>query len=153
LNFIEPISRKLNNLGRICLNILSRRIKHLDINRYYYPLTLIYINNGRLSQKALAEMLDKDKSAIVSIIDVLSEKGYVNRVVNPDDRREHLISVTEKAEKDIPHIIAAFEEMNRDLTKDISAEEMQTFYNVLYKMRINIQPFLKPDHTMDNSVH
>ncbi|HEY0175275.1 MAG TPA: MarR family transcriptional regulator [Pedobacter sp.] len=114
---------------------------------------MIYINNGRLSQKALAEMLDKDKSAIVSIIDVLSEKGYVNRVVNPDDRREHLISVTEKAEKDIPHIIAAFEEMNRDLTKDISAEEMQTFYNVLYKMRTNIQPFLKPDHTMDNSVH
>lgn len=153
MNFIEPISRKLNNLGRICLNILSKRIKHLDINRYYYPLTLIYINNGKLSQKALGEMLDKDKSAIVNIIDSLSEKGYVKRVVNPDDRREHFISVTEKAEKDIPHIIAAFEEMNKDLTKDISAEEMEIFYNVLYKMKINMQPFLKHDSFMDNSTH
>lgn len=146
MNYIEPISRKLNNLGRICLNILSRRIKHLDINRYYYPLTLIYMNNGKLSQKALSELLDKDKSAIVSIIDVLSEQGYVTRVVNPDDRREHLISATEKAEKDVPQIIAAFKDLNKDITKDISAEDMEIFNKVLRQMKINMQPFIKQDH-------
>lgn len=107
------------------------------------------MNNGKLSQKALAELLDKDKSAIVSIIDILTEKGYVTRVVNPDDRREHLISVTEKAKKDVPQIIEAFENLNRDITKDISAEEMQTFYKVLNQMKSNIQPFLKHDTITD----
>ena len=107
------------------------------------------MNNGKLSQQALAELLDKDKSAIVSIIDILTEKGYVTREVNPDDRREHLISVTEKAQHEVPQIIMAFENLNKDITKDISAEEMQTFYKVLNQMRSNIQPFLKQDNTGD----
>lgn len=129
----------------MCLSILSKRIKHLDINRYYYPLTLIYLNSGKLSQKALAELLDKDKSAIVTIIDVLSETGYVKRVVNPGDRREHLISTTAKAEKEVPQIIAAYHDLNADLTKDITAQEMDVFFKVLQQMKMNMQPFLNQE--------
>lgn len=125
------------------MNVLSKRIKHLDINRYYYPLTLIYLNSGKLSQKALAEMLDKDKSAIVTIIDVLSETGYVQRVVNPDDRREHLITTTAKADKDVPQIIAAFQELNKDMTKGITPQEMEIFLKVVQQMKMNMQPFRK----------
>lgn len=151
MQFTEPISRRLNYLGRICLSVLSKRITHLDINRYYYPLTIIYLHNGKLSQNALAQLLGKDKSAMVNIIDLLTEKGYVTRTVNPNDRREHLISTTKKAEQDVPQIMSAFAEMNNDLTKGITTEEMNTFYNVLQKMKDNITPFSIPDSTNTKS--
>lgn len=144
MQFTEPISRRLNYLGRVCLSVLSKRIKHLDINRYYYPLTIIHLHNGKLSQNALAQLLGKDKSAMVSIIDLLTETGYVKRTINPQDRREHLISTTKKAERDVPQIMAAYDEMNKDLTKGISIEEMTTFYSVLNKMKDNITPFSIP---------
>lgn len=146
MQFTEPISRRLNYLGRICLSVLSKRITHLDINRYYYPLTIIYLHNGKLSQNALAQLLGKDKSAIVSIIDLLTEKGYVTRTVNPNDRREHLITTTVKAEQDVPQIMSAYEEMNNDLTQGITQQEMDTFYQVLQKMKTNILPFSIPNH-------
>jgi len=137
----EPISRKLIHLAKIYLNVLSKRVEHLGINRYYYVLSLIHANNGQLSQKALAERLGKDKSAMVSIIDFLTEKGYVYREVNPADRREQLLNVTPKAAIAVPHIVAEFDTINQTVATGISDADMATFYAVLLKMEDNLKPF------------
>jgi MarR family transcriptional regulator for hemolysin len=137
----EPISRKLNVLGKAYLAVLGSHMQHLDINRYYYALTVIYHHDGELTQKALAEKLGKDKSIIVKIIDTLTDKGFVYRQINPDDRRQHLLGVTDKAKKAVPHIIEAFEHMNRSAAKNISAHDMQIFESVLNKMKDNLVEF------------
>jgi len=145
VKLIEPISRKLNQLGRAYLNLLAKQVEPLGISRYYYALTYISHHDGKLTQKALANELGKDKSIIVNIIDTLSEQGFVYRETNPADRREHLLKVTEKAKKAVPQIVEAFEILNKNITEDISDEEMQTFNIVLTKMRNNIQPFAAPE--------
>ena len=76
----------------------------LSIDRYHYVLVLIDFHDENLSQKALAEILHIDKSYMVNILDYLEEKGYVLREKNPYDRREQLIRLTAKAQKDIPII-------------------------------------------------
>lgn len=137
----EPISRKLIHLAKIYLSVLSKRIEHLDINRYYYVLSVIHANNGQLTQQALADKLGKDKSAIVSIIDFLTEKDYVYREVNPADRREHLLKTTQKAVDAVPEIVAAFESINKTVAGDVSLAEMEIFYRVLFKMEENLKPY------------
>lgn len=141
MEITEPISRKLIHLGKVYLNVLSGRVQHLGVNRYWYILSLIHANNGRLTQKALAQMLGKDKSALVSIIDSLTEKGYVYREVNPADRREHLLKVTTKASKAVPEIVAAFEAINKTVATDLSLAEIETFNRVLLKMEENLKPY------------
>lgn len=86
-------------------------------------------------------MLGKDKSALVSIIDSLTEKGYVYREVNPADRREHLLKVTTKASKAVPEIVAAFEAINKTVATDLSLAEIETFNRVLLKMEENLKPY------------
>jgi MarR family transcriptional regulator for hemolysin len=137
----EPISRKLIHLAKIYLNVLSKRVDHLGIKRYHYVLSLIQANNGQLTQKALAEILGKDKSALVSIIDFLTEKGYIYREVNPADRRAHLLKATAKAADAVPEIIAAFDHINEVVTADITAGEMEIFNKVLLKMEENMKPY------------
>jgi MarR family transcriptional regulator for hemolysin len=137
----EPISRKLIHLGKVYLNVLSKRVDHLGVNRYWYILSLIHANNGQLTQKALAERLGKDKSAMVNIIDFLTEKGYVYREVNPADRRQHLLKVTEKAGNAVPEIVAAFEAINKTVATDVSLAEMEIFNRVLQKMEENLKPY------------
>lgn len=141
MEITEPISRKLIHLGKVYLNVLSGRVQHLGVNRYWYILSLIHANNGKLTQKALAQMLGKDKSALVSIIDSLTEKGYVYREVNPADRREHLLKVTTKASKAVPEIVAAFEAINKTVATDLSLAEIETFNRVLLKMEENLKPY------------
>lgn len=137
---IEPISRKLNHLGRAYLSLLAKQVENLGISRYYYALTYICYHDGKLTQKALANELGKDKSIIVNIIDTLSEEGFVYREINPADRREHLLKVTEKAKEAVPKIVEAFEILNQSITGDISDEEMKIFNSVLTKMGTNIKP-------------
>jgi len=140
MHIVEPISRKLIRLGKMYLNVLARYTEHLDVQRYHFILSLIYYHDGQLTQNALAQILDKDKSAMVSIINQLTAKGFVYRESNPADRREHLLRVTEKAKAAVPRIIEAFEHINADITKGISAHEMKIFESVLQKMQVNIKP-------------
>jgi MarR family transcriptional regulator for hemolysin len=91
---IEPISLKLNYIGRAYLSLLAKQVENLGISRYYYALTYICYHDGKLTQKALANELCKDKSIIVNIIDTLSEQGFVYREINPADRREHILKAT-----------------------------------------------------------
>ncbi|PTQ99628.1 MarR family transcriptional regulator [Mucilaginibacter yixingensis] len=137
----EPISRKLIHVAKVYLNVLSKRVEHLGINRYWYVLSLIHANNGKLTQKALGDKLGKDKSAMVSIIDFLTDRGYVYREVNPNDRREHFLKVTAKAEAAVPEIVAAFNSINNTVAKEVTAEEMETFFKVLFKMEENLKPY------------
>ena len=102
---------------------------------------MIYRNDGLLTQKALAANLDKDKSLIVSIINDLSEKGYVQRDVNPADRREHLLKITNKTRRELPQILEAFAKLNTDITANIPDADMQTFYMVLSKMEDNLKAY------------
>jgi MarR family transcriptional regulator for hemolysin len=141
IQMVEPISYTLLRLGRACLNLISGRLAHLDINRYYYALMLIYRNDGLLTQKALAANLDKDKSLIVSIINDLSEKGYVYRDVNPADKREHLLKITDKTRIELPQMLEAFAKLNEDITANIPDADMQTFYMVLNKMEDNLRTY------------
>ncbi|MFD2874348.1 MarR family winged helix-turn-helix transcriptional regulator [Mucilaginibacter ximonensis] len=138
---IEPISRKLNVLGRDYLAALDHHMIRFGIDRHYYPLALIVHHDGQLTQKGLADILSKDKSLIVKIIDRLSDQGFVQRETNPDDRREHFLAPTEKAKEVMPHLLKTFEHMNASASKGISKQDMEIFENVLIKMRENLAEF------------
>ncbi|MEZ2335949.1 MarR family winged helix-turn-helix transcriptional regulator [Mucilaginibacter sp. RCC_168] len=147
MSLIEPISRKLIRLGKLYQSLIVKSTKHLDVDRYHYVLSLIYHHDGQLSQKALAEKLGKDKSAIVSIINLLSAKGFVYRENNPADRREQLLKVTEKAKLAVPHIVATFKNINAEIAKGISADDMKIFERVLLQMQNNIKPLTTTDQS------
>jgi MarR family transcriptional regulator for hemolysin len=149
MEIAEPISRKLMHLGRVYLHALARQVEHLDINRHHDILAIIYRYNGQLTQKALAQMLDKDKSAMVSIIDVLTEKGYVYREINPSDRREHLLKTTKKAETEVPEIIKAFEVMNKSSTENITDADIKIFNSVLSRMEANLKHILIKENQLE----
>lgn len=138
---IEPVSRKLNVLGRDYLAALDDHMARFGIDRHYYPLTVIVHYDGQLTQKGLAEILRKDKSLIVKIIDRLTARGFVQRQINPDDRREHFLAPTDKAREVVPHLLKTFEHMNKSASKGISRQDMQIFESVLIKMRENLVDF------------
>jgi len=142
---IEPVSRKLNVLGRDYLSALDSHMARFGIDRHYYPLSIIVHHDGQLTQKGLAEILGKDKSLIVKIIDRLSARGFVQRQINPDDRREHFLAPTDKAKEVMPHLIKTFEHMNKSASKGISKHDMEIFESVLLKMKENLADFEKTE--------
>ncbi|RKR81807.1 DNA-binding MarR family transcriptional regulator [Mucilaginibacter gracilis] len=136
----EPISRRLMQLAKIYLGAFSKQVEYMDITRYHYILLLIAEYEGQPTQKKLAQITGKDKSAMVSIVDLLSTKGYVYREINPYDRREQLIKLTDKARQDIPAIKQSFALLNNKATEGISPQKLDIFNDVLNQMAVNLKP-------------
>lgn len=134
-----PFTRYLTCISRQYDGAISSRLKHLDINRYYYPLLLIAEDEHRLTQQMLAERLGIDKVSMARMISYLSKKGYISRKKNPTDRREYMLEVTEKGAVSVPQIKKAFCEANRVAFQGLEVEEVGTFLKCVKTIQANLE--------------
>jgi len=118
--------------------MFSLKIKGLDIDRYHYVLLLISLNNELLTQKALCNILEVDKSYMVNIIDYLSSKGYVFREKDLTDGRQHLIKLTDKAKAAVPLIKKVISDLNKKSLEHLSENDIRIFNNVLLTIDNNL---------------
>lgn len=145
------LGRTFGFLTKQYIGYLAKRLEDTPIERYYYPLYLIGKNSGMISQQQLADMLLIDKVSLVRVLDVLAEEGYVERKVNPYDRRQHLLYITSEGEPWVNEIEQGLSETDdfflsflpeahrllfKDLlqqlitaTKDLPVEQVELFYN------------------------
>lgn len=134
----EPLVNPLISVSKKYMNAFSKRVLQLPIDRHQHVLGLIDDHHENLSQKALAELLQIDKSYMVTILDYLEDNGYVIREKNPHDRREQLVRLTAKARKDIPLIREAICELNSKALQNISESKKQIFNEVLRIINSNL---------------
>ncbi|MBU1372912.1 MAG: MarR family transcriptional regulator [Bacteroidetes bacterium] len=101
-------------------------------------LILVEQNQEKLTQKALAGMLQVDKSFMVNMINYLTENGFVYREINTEDRREHLIKLTDKAKKMIPSINQFIKELNSKAFYSLPDEKIKTFFEIIETLQNNL---------------
>ncbi|MDQ3102221.1 MAG: MarR family transcriptional regulator [Actinomycetota bacterium] len=77
---------------------------------------------GPMSQGALGELIGKDRTTMVAIVDELEARGLVDRGRNPADRRAYALEVTaagtEWLEKALPLLAAAEDRLLTALDAD-----------------------------------
>lgn len=112
-----------SRIGQQYLTLLSERLKHLGIDRSYFTLVLIVEAEGHVSQQELADALHMDKVAMARSIDHLCERGFVQRVACPDDRRKHHLKVLPKAIPAVKEIKAAYAALDRMALKELNSSE------------------------------
>lgn len=93
-------------------------------------LHVINLKNETCVQQDLANMMGKDKSAILRLIDSLQQKKLVVRVVDSSDRRKNCLHVTELGKEVIQQYIDMEAQISKELTAGITEAEMDTFYKV-----------------------
>ena len=134
----QPLGRILTVLGKGYLNLLRMKLQHLDIDRYYYALVLIGRQDGVITQQELALLLDSDKVSIVRIVNYLSEKGYVKRMLKTDDRRKHRLVLTEKGKLAIPEIKKSFAALNEVVLSGLEKTQIAELTQSITYIKRNI---------------
>ena len=135
----KPLGKLLSGIGRTLLSELNIKLKDLDIKRNFYSLILIEDGDGKITQQDLADLLDSDKVSVVRIVDYLSDKGYVKRMKDSSDRRKFRLTLTSKAEKELPLIREAISNLTRVALKGLSDEKIEEFYDTLYNIKKNLK--------------
>lgn len=93
-------------------------------------LTMIRAKTDQILQN-IAIATGKNKSVVMRMIDSLENKGLVKRTVNPEDRRENLLSITEKGELVVAEYHEIEKKLSYDLLKGIPAEKVAVFFDVV----------------------
>ena len=86
---------------------------------------------------ALAEQLLMDSATITGIIDRLEQNGFIERRVDPNDRRNKLVFLTEKGRSMEVSLCEKMDEMNKEVMSDFDVEEIQQFKKVLFEIGIS----------------
>lgn len=133
-----PLGRSLAILAKTYYGALTKRLEHLEIERYYSILILIENNGTTCTQQFICDELKMDKVSMVRIIDYLIDKKYVKKVVNPNDRREHFIQLTTKAIKILPEIHMAIDEVNAAALNGINKVAQKELYHNLNAIQRNL---------------
>ena len=96
-------------------------------------LSDLFLEDG-LTQQQLASKVWKDKAAVKRMVDLLEEKGYVERRAG-DDPRSYRVCLTAKArriEKDLRRIS---DKTMRQMTEGIDPQELETCIRVLSRIQ------------------
>ncbi len=133
-----PLGTETLILSKLYYGVLNKSLEHLDVERYYSVLIYLH-DHKKCCQQAICNDLMIDKTAMVKVLDYLSKSGYILRKVNPKDRREHFISLSEKGIRGTKEILKAIKHIEKNTFKGISESQKQNFKNVLLQMTINLK--------------
>lgn len=133
-----PLGRIFAMVTKWYLGVLTTKLEDLPIERHFFVLTVIADQNGAITQKALAEMVQKDKASMVRILDYLESHLMIERVSDPNDRRAYLIKTTKNAEPYIPRIKQAFAEVNAAALNGLDPKDFDHLLAIVQKMACNL---------------
>jgi DNA-binding MarR family transcriptional regulator len=134
-----PLGRLMGKITKKYFGALSKKMEHLGIDRHFTPLIIIAETKEKCTQQYLSNLLTIDKVAMVRILDYLVKKGLIVRVVNPADRREHILQLTPKAKKIMPKILNGINDMNKTALKDLDKKEQALLYNFIETITKNVE--------------
>ncbi|MDI9340602.1 MAG: helix-turn-helix domain-containing protein [Sediminibacterium sp.] len=135
-----PIGTQALIFSKLYYSVLSKKLENLDIERYYSVLNFLYHHNG-CCQQYICNSLEIDKTIMVKIVDYFIKSEFVERQENPDDRREHFIILTKKGKKETEKIVQAFEDLDKEMFRELDKGEKETFVKVLHHLNLRLKEF------------
>lgn len=125
------VGKMMNEMFRVIKKRISEQVEMKITIEQIGLLHAISQKEEEVIQKDMADIMGKDKSAILRLIDSLEEKELVRRVVDTNDRRKNYLMVTKKGEREIKQDMKIVVELMEELQQGLSRSDLDTFYKVV----------------------
>lgn len=138
---------KLNNI--IFYNIdhsirLYRMYAQKKLREHGFKITIdqwlvikCILENPTITQHELSELVFKDNASVTRIIDLLVKGGYLEKDLNPNDRRKFILNVTSEGEEVIKNVQEIVLQNRSKALKGIDEHELRIADTVLRKIITN----------------
>jgi DNA-binding MarR family transcriptional regulator len=122
--------------------VLSARLNIHGLNSgFWYYLRALWIEDRR-TQKELSDTTNVAENTTVTMINMMIERGLVERARDPLDRRKVRISLTPHGRKLESKLMPAAVDIIATAVKGIPREEVETCLSVLSRAAENLQKAL-----------
>ncbi len=109
----------------------------------YVILNLLLENEEIMYQRQLAEITLKDRANISRIIEIMHQKGFIEKIPDSNGRKIFKLVVTEKGKAVRDKILSTDLELRKIILNNITEEEVTSAFKILEKMNMNIRDKVK----------
>lgn len=110
-------------------------------------LKMININTSKtegVTISTLSERLEITKSAVSQMINVLEDKGYVERITTKSDRRIVYVRLTEVGEQSLEKSLQSLLKSLNQVFEKMGEEDTETLFRLLNKLYLIVSDYKKP---------
>lgn len=136
---MTEILREIGMIARALDSISNIEFKEYDLTKgQYLYLVRIYENPGIIQDK-LAEMIKVDRTTAARAIKKLEIQGFIEKRDDEINKKIKKLFPTEKGEKVYPFLKREGEYSNSVALSGFSPEETKAIFNLLQRVRKNIE--------------
>ncbi len=130
---VTTIGKLRNRLHRI---LKQRYAAEADVKLTIEEFILLNMIEARTDQilQNIAIATGKNKSVVMRMIDSLEQKGLAKRTVNPEDRRENLLSITDRGSEVLHQYQQIEKKLSSELLDSIPSQKVAHFFEVVEKI-------------------
>ena len=133
----ELLDSTLFLLGKLGFAIKSRAIEELEsagFTMYQYSVLAMLSEKPRETQATIADGLQLDRSQLVGILDLLEERGLVERRRDPTDRRRHTVSLTAEGKRQLVRLRAIVKRIEDGFLEPLDKETRAALHDALIRV-------------------
>jgi len=132
------LSRRLRKLITLYQAMLVKELP--GFNQAYYAEIILILGDHEQSftNKKLSAHLQVNTSRVTVLINYLVQQHYIITYVNPNNKREQLVALTEKGKQLVPMVKNAVQKVNNVLHRQMEQHNLISFYMTLNQMERNL---------------
>ena len=135
----------VNNLARLLVEVLRKRIAPLGIVPGQFPTLLALWEKDGLTQKELLALVDIEQATLANTLTRMERDGLIIRKEHPADARARTIHLTEQGHSIRDEAYQTAMQINEEVLAELSDEETQEFLDY---MRRVIGRMKEAEHTI-----
>ncbi|MFD2444996.1 MarR family winged helix-turn-helix transcriptional regulator [Bacillus sp. CGMCC 1.16607] len=136
---MKEILREIGMIARALDSISNIEFKEYDLTKGQYLYLVRICENPGIIQEKLAEMIKVDRTTAARAIKKLEMNGFIEKKDDQLNKKIKKLFPTEKGKNVYPFIKRENDYSNIVALKGFSEEEIETIFNLLQKVRKNIE--------------
>lgn len=120
----------------------EKKLKEFDLTFGEQIIIIFLSKNENVNQESISKRYMIDKGMVAKTLTRLEDKGFIKREQNPNNKREIIISLTEKSAYIMEYINTIFDDWNKILYGEMSKEDIDCVKRLTGKMAENVAKYL-----------
>ncbi|MED3575741.1 MarR family winged helix-turn-helix transcriptional regulator [Cytobacillus praedii] len=132
--YIHQINILQNNFNILVAKKFEKKLDNQLTAKQVLLLELI--KEGVTSTKDIADKLNVSTSAVSQILNKLEDRGYIERKYNPQNRREIILYLADKAHQYFKELAVLKKQINKEIYGRLSTHDLKQLKDILEKLQI-----------------